>query len=87
MNRDQWNLKIQREAEMLRRVDIVVGASAGRVIFDRRTPSFDRRGTMPDRRLSANRRESRGGGTSAMRPVEKYGRCCEWGLSATIRNR
>lgn len=88
MNRDQWNLKMQREAELLRRATIGGDELAGWVVFDRRAPSSDRRGTMPDRRrASVNRRESAGAVSFMMPPVERYGRCCEWGLSVKVQSR
>ena len=88
MNRDQWTLKMKREELRLVHTGAVVGGSIKGSIFDRRAGSHDRRATKTDRRRGSSGRQALSPkGLAAVRPAEKYGPCCDWGLPVRAQKR
>jgi len=89
MNRDQWTLKMKREELLLVQKGAAVDGLFKKSIFDRRADTaHDRRTAKADRRLVANSRQaSSPKGLTAVRPAEKYGACCEWGLPMRVQKR
>lgn len=88
MNRDQWNLKILREMEILSGTGATYGRPVGEAIVDRRAGAGDRRGINADRRsASGSRRGSTGERAMAVSLAERYGGCCEWGLFVKSKTR
>jgi hypothetical protein len=79
MNRDQWTLKMKREELRLVQSGAAIGGSVKKSIFDRRAGSHDRRAAKVDRRAAISRQASSPKATK-VRPADKYGACCEWGL-------
>lgn len=88
MNRDQWTFKMRREELRVVQTGVAVGVAVGKSIFDRRAGTRDRRATVTDRRRAANGRQaSSPKGLAVVRPAEKYGSCCEWGLPIRAKKR
>lgn len=79
MNRDQWTLKMKREELRLVQSGAAVGESAKKSTFDRRAGAHDRRATKVDRRAASSRQASSPKATT-LRPADRYGACCDWGL-------
>jgi hypothetical protein len=88
MNRDQWTLKMKREEQRLIQMGAAVGGSVSQSIFDMRADTHDRRASVSDRRRSAGSRQaSPSKGLTVVRPAEKYGACCDWGLPFKAQRR
>ncbi len=87
MNRDQWKFKMRREIETVLGPSDSGKSSTGAVMFDRRRGSDDRRVAPVDRRRMGNRRLFATGVAFGSSIAEKYGACCEWGLSLKTKRR
>lgn len=87
MNRDQWKFKMRREIETVLPAGDSCESSTGVVVFDRRAGSDDRRVAPVDRRRLGNRRLFATGVAFGSSLAEKYGACCEWGLSLKNKRR